>query len=160
MASGPDREANAPVKSEPTRFETYVYGIAGAGFLLEVITGFGPKLSAGHVAGWPLFVHLLAAPLFMVGLTLVAIVRAERCRFGQAETRAGRSLDAGQKLIFWVGLVLGLLTVVSMLAAMLPVFGYAKQQALIDIHKISALLLVITVVVYAFVSLATRRAKR
>jgi hypothetical protein len=160
MAGGPDREANAPVKSEPTRFETYVYGIAGAGFLLEVITGFGPKLSAGQVAGWPLYTHMLAAPVFIVGMVLVAIVRAERCRLGHTGPPAAGAPNMAEKLIFWAGLILGLVTVLSMLAAMLPVFGYAKQEALIDVHRISGLLLLIAVVAYVFVSLATRRAKR
>lgn len=160
MASGPDRDTNAPLKPESTRFETYVYGIAGAGFLLEVITGFGPKLSAGQVAGWPLYAHMLAAPVFLVGWALVAIVGAERCRLGDAAPSAANGPNTAEKLIFWIGLILGLVTVSSMLAAMLPVFGYAKQEALIDVHRISALLLVITVVAYVFASLATRRAKR
>lgn len=161
MAGGPESSnADAGAKAGLKRFEAWAYGVAGVGFLLQVITGFGPELVSGEVAGWPLFVHMLGAPVFIVGLALVAIVRAERCRFGSTETPVHRAPGTAQKLVFWIGLVLGLVTVGSMLAAMLPVFGYAKQQALIDIHRISALLLVITVVVYAFVSLATRRAKR
>ena len=151
---------DAAAGNRPTRFEAWAYGVAGVGFLLEVLTGFGPELLSGEVAGWALLAHLLVAPLFIVGLTLVVIVRAERSRFGRADSAAGSGLHSGQKITFWIGLVLGLVTVSSMLAAMLPVFGYAKQQALIDIHRISALALVILVVVSAFASLATGQAKR
>jgi hypothetical protein len=150
---------NAATSAGLRRVDAWACGIAGVGLLVEVITGFGPTLVFDEVAGWPLLIHLTGAPVFIMGLALMAIVRADRYRFGGGEHAAG-SPNLVEKLAFWIGITLGLLNVVSMLAAMLPVFGYAGQEALIETHQVSALLLVIAAVVYVVASRPGKQAKR
>jgi hypothetical protein len=42
---------------------------------------------------------------------------------------------------------------------MLPVFGYAAQRVLIEVHMYAALLLVIGMLAHTWISLAARRAR-
>lgn len=140
--------------------ETFIYVIAGAGLLLSAITGFGPDWVEDEVSGWPLLLHLVAAPIFIIGLTMVAIIRAERCRFGAAATGAHGQMHVIRKLAFWVGLVAGFATLVTMLAAMLPVFGYAAQDELTELHETSAWVLIGATVVHFGPSLIRKRARR
>jgi cytochrome b subunit of formate dehydrogenase len=143
-----------------TGFEHVVHTVAIVGFAIQALTGLYAKYIAGEFTGWPLYIHMLGAPLFIIGLVLVAIVWADRCRFAGGDTGPAGGLTFGQKLMFWIGIPLGLVVIGSMLAAMLPVFGYAGQGLLQGIHEISALLLVVVMVVHTVVSLAARRAKR
>lgn len=154
-ASGSQRLARRGL----TRAEHVWHTIAGAGFAVQAVTGLGSKYIVGEVSGWALFIHMLGAPLFVIGLTGTALMWAHRCRFGNANPLAG-GLSLGQKLMFWIGTVLGLAVVLPMLAAMLPVFGYAEQQLLVQMHKISAILLLIAMVAHTIVSLSARWAKR
>lgn len=137
-----------------------IYLLCGAALLIEAATSFGAELLTGEVAGWPLFVHLLAAPLFVSGLTGVAIVGAEGAASGLGRAGGGARLALAARALFWVALLLGLLTMGAMLAAMLPLFGYAAQQALREAHEVGALLLLLAAALYGLARLAARRAER
>ena len=142
-----------------SRTEHVVHTVAIVGFAVQAITGLGGRYIVGEVSGWLLFVHMLGAPLFVVGLAGTAVMWAERCRLRVNPVESG-GLSLGQQLMFWIGILVSLAVVLPMLAAMLPIFGYAGQQALIDIHRISAILLLAAMIVHTVVSLAARRAKR
>ena len=143
-----------------TRAEHVVHTIAIAGFAIQALTGFGAEWIVGEVAGWALFIHMLGAPLFIIGLTGTALMWADRCRFGNGNPPAVGNLTLGQKLMFWIAVVLGYVVLLPMLAAMLPVFGYAEQHMLVEIHEISAILLLVAMIAHSFVSLGARWAKR
>lgn len=153
-------ESTAESAGARSRAEAYIYGIAGAGFLLSAITGFGPDLATDEVSGWPLLLHMAAAPIFIVGLAMVAIVRAERCRFSAAASATHGGMHPLRKLAFWVGLVAGFATLITMLAAMLPIFGYAAQDELTEMHETSAWVLVVAIVVHFGPSLVGKGARR
>ena len=140
-----------------TRVEFLFHSTAVLGIAIQVVTAFGLRLLFGEFDGWPLLIHMIGAPLVIVGLTGTVLIWAERCRFGAA-TPGG--LRFGQKLMFWVATVAGVVTVSPMLAAMLPVFGYAGQDTLREIHGTSAIVLVAVMIVHTLVSLRARRAKR
>jgi cytochrome b subunit of formate dehydrogenase len=143
-----------------TRFEHVVHVVAGVGFLVQAITGFGSLLRFGANRGWPLLVHMMGAGVFTLGVMATALLWAHRCRFG-ADTPAGRArYTTGQKLMFWVYTTLGLAVMLPMLTAMLPVFGYTAQDTLVDIHQTAALLFAGAMAVHTAVSLAARRARR
>jgi hypothetical protein len=152
--------ANAARPRGLTRSEHAVHGVAIAGFVIQAVTGFGGDYFAGGVSGWLLFIHMLGAGPFVLGLAGVALMWAERCSFGSSAATAGGELTFAQKVLFWITTVLGLVVALSMLAAMLPVFGYIGQAALVEVHEISALLLLAALIVHTFVSLAVRWSKR
>lgn len=151
----PSTSSSAAVRSTGlTRFEHLFHTFAIAGVVIQAVTGFGPKLLGLVVEAWPLFVHMLGAPLLVLGLTGTALQWARRCRLGPAT-----GLNAAQKWLFWLALALGLAVLSSMLLAMLPVIGYAGQAVLIQVHLYSALGLVLMMVLHTVVSLAARRAR-
>ncbi|MBU0641503.1 MAG: hypothetical protein KKB50_21800 [Planctomycetes bacterium] len=128
-----------------------------AGLGVQVLTAFILKWITGDFGDWLLLVHMGGAFLFVLGLALTALTWAPRCRFGPG---AADGLNAGQKIMFWLALVLGVLVAGAMLAAMVPVFGYAGQELLLEVHEIGAIVLVIAMVVHTLVSVKARRAER
>lgn len=139
-----------------TRTEHIFHTVAALGFVIAAVTGFGADYAFGEVCGWMLFVHVLAGPPFIIGLTGVTLMWAQRCMPGRRDPHFV-NLTAGQKAAFWFGVVLGFATVLPMLLATLPIFGYRSQHTLVEIHELSAILLLVTMIVHTFISLAARR---
>ncbi len=129
------------------------------GALLQASTGFGTELVGAEFAGWPLLVHMGGAGLFIAGLTVTALQWARWCRPAATQPSTPTALTAGQRWMFWLVLLLGLGMMGTMLSAMLPVFGYAAQDALIEIHETIGLVLLAALVVHTIVSLRARRAR-
>jgi len=142
-----------------TRPEGVAYAIMLLAAANQAVTGFGHKLGFGELQGWRLLIHLLGAPLFIVGLTAVAVLRARRCRFGRAGSPPA-GLTLAQRLMFWVLVVVGLVIMTTMLAAMLPIFGYAEQETLRQMHETAALCFLIAVLLHGGASYAARRRQR
>ena len=111
------------------------YGLTAAGFVVLAGTGFAGYLMHGEVGGWLLVTHMLAGPVFTVGLVMMGVTLAERCA-------GGRTPEAAQRVVFWLVLALGFSSIVSILGAMTPVFGYDGIRALYVIHRISGMVLV------------------
>lgn len=147
-------------KAVLARVEWLIHTIAVVGILIQMATAFGSKLLFGEFGGWALFGHMLGAPLVITGLTGTVLIWAERCRFGARGPGSGRELLPWQKLMFWIAAVVGLATVSPMLAAMLPVFGYADQDILKQMHGISAIVLVAVMILHTLVSLRARGMQR
>lgn len=152
--TSPAGHGAAPVR-KLTRTEMLAHTVAGVGFLILTITGLGTESIYDEVAGWPLLIHMFGAGVFLLGMAAVAIIWADRCRLG---TDTG--LNLGQKLVFWIALVLGLVLMLSMLVAMLPLLGTAAQHVLLELHEISGWLFLCAMIVHTVVSLAARRAQR
>ena len=146
--------SDAPAR-KLTRTEMLAHTVATIGFLIAAITGLGTEYIYGEVAGWPLFIHMFGAGLFLLGMAAVAIIWADRSRFG-----VDTGLNLGQKLIFWIALALGLVIMLSMLLAMLPLIGTTGQHLLFVIHEYCGLLFLVVMIVHTVVSLAARRAQR
>ena len=109
------------------------------GLAVQAVTGFGPSLIGGEVEEWPLLIHMIGAPLFLIGLTGLALYWTERNVFAPRDG----GLERLAKLLYWVVLLTGAGTAFSMLIAMLPIFGQGDQSALIEIHEYSALIVLI-----------------
>ena len=114
-------------------------------------TGFVGWRIDGRLAGWLLFVHVVAAPFFGAGLLLLALL-APDSPGGRANAVAALT-----RATWWVLLLAGLGTLVSILAAMMPVFGYIGQHALLVIHRASAIMVVIAALVYPIMLRIERR---
>lgn len=117
------------------------------GFLACAVTGFVGWLGFGALVGWWLLAHLLAAPLFLLGLVLAALFWAERCVLAPGAGPSPGQPAPGWRCLYWLALASGFVCAATMTAAMLPLFGYAAQVRLLELHRISG-------VVLAFVALA------
>lgn len=110
------------------------YGLTAAGLVVLAGTGFAGWLMHGEVGGWLLVAHMVAGPVFTVGLVMLGMTLAERC--------AGGGMPGLQRAVFWLVLALGLSSIVTILGAMTPVFGYDGIKTLYAIHRISGMGLV------------------
>lgn len=138
----------------------YVLGIAS--FIILILTGFLPILFTGNsVTGVALVLHVVAAPVFAVCIAIVGILWADSHRFEPGELRDRSGLvtekkrgksskkqinSGGQKITFWLALVLSTVVMTSMILSMHALFGTHGQEVLLDLHRYSALFLVIACV--------------
>jgi hypothetical protein len=143
-----------------TRWEHVFHTVAGITLVLLAITGFGPKLVGGEVKGWTLLAHIAIAPLFILGLTVVVPQWAGRCRFAGRGGSFAVGVNMAQRQMFWIVLLLGFVSLVTMLIAMRPIYGPAGQRTLIEVHSYSSLLLLIAMVPHTIVSWRAWRARR
>ena len=127
-----------------------------ASVVLQTVTGFGPLLTRGEVSGWPLLAHMFGAPLFLIGLTGVALLWTQRSTFAAQDG----GLQRLSKLLYWIVLLAGIGTTFSMLIAMLPAYGHEQQVALIVLHKYSALAMLLAAVFMTLAAWAARGMQR
>jgi hypothetical protein len=144
----------------PTRrgfslYERLFHYAAILGALVQFATALVIRPIVGEMEGWLLLAHMSGAGLFTLGFTGTVLQWAPRCRFGPGPAAAG--LTRGQRLMFWPGVVLGLVLMSAMLVAMLPVFGTEDQHALTEIHATAAWCFAAVMVLHTLVSLWARR---
>ena len=153
-----------------TAYDHLIHIVATVGVLIQAATGPIAEWFFDGVHGWILFIHMLGAPLFVVGTTLVAWRWAHRLPLGRytggqaaSGTRNSGARDGGvpytigQRWMFWICVLLAFWVTAPMLAAMLPTFGTAGQELLIEIHEIAAIAFVVAMVLHTIVSLAAKR---
>lgn len=139
-----------------------LYFLTTASFIILAFTGFVPVVFFGEsVSGFLLILHAFAAPVFAIGLVIVSLLWAHYHRFNKndwqsllhffrrktANKKSNLHItELGQKISFWLILLLSLLVIVSVILSMYPFFGTNGQEVLLHLHGYSALLLVIAVV--------------
>ena len=128
-------------------FGKSMLAVVVAGVAITALTGYGSHLFSDHLSGWGLLAHMAAAPLVLFGFAAVALLWGRRHRFD-----ADNGVAGGTKLLFWIMLVCALASAASMLAAMLPVFGYIGQDWLRIIHELSGIGLIAAGVLYMICS--------
>lgn len=123
-----------------------------AGVAVTALTGYGSHLFGDHLRGWGLLAHMAASPLVLLGFAAVALLWGRRHRFD-----ADNGVAGGTKLLFWIILTCALASAASMLAAMLPVFGYIGQDWLRVIHEWSGIGVIAAGVLYMICSRVCRK---
>ena len=137
-------KAETPQKiSRPGKL-AYVLMLAGA--IVLSFTGIGTFLfGPPPMTHWVLMAHVAAAPLFAIGLALVALAWSGASRFGTAPAgSAGVSpASSGQsglaKTLLWLILLGGLVVLLTGVLPMTPLFGTSGQHLLYLTHRYSAM---------------------
>ena len=116
--------------------------------------------SEGQLTGDRLMWHVGTAPAFALAAVAITLFWAHRNRF--SATDWGRLTSAAwalplRKLFFWIAVALAIPTLVSILAAMFPLFGTDGQQTLVEIHRYCALPLSAAGLLFAYFALVTWR---
>lgn len=119
--------------------------LAASGAVLQFISGFVVAWITGEFGGYALLAHMTGAGLFVFGITGVAVLWAP----GQRLDDGASGLQIIQRLLFWIGLTAAAVVISTMLAAMLPFFGYATQEGLVEAHEVSAIVFLLALVAYA-----------
>jgi len=131
-------------------------------FAAAAVTGFSPALSGnGQMSGDALITHVTMAPPFAILAVIVGLLWAHRNRFSAGDW--GRLASGGyhsaplRKFFFWMAVALAIPTLVSILAAMFPLFDTEGQQNLIRIHRYCGLYLAGSAVLFAYFALMAWR---
>ena len=147
-----------------------VYVVALFCCVVLTITGFFPLLVLGeHISGFPVMIHATFAPVFAVCLAVLAVMWASRCRFTYAdwpwfqrfvqrvtaaesagEKTSGECSCLGQKIAFWLIVVLALPLILSMVLIMLSLFGTHGQELLLGMHRCTAAIFVLVAGAHTF----------
>ncbi len=141
-------------------------------FVVLVITGFYPVLVWGeHLTAWLLMIHATFAPVFAVCLAVLAVMWADKCRFDKtdcpilqriihgetaAEAPAAGGCQAGQKICFWLIVLLSLPLILSIVLSMFKLFGTEGQKLLLEVHRYSALFTALAGIVYTYLAIKSQ----
>jgi hypothetical protein len=134
------------------------------------LTGFVPLFMGLRLSGYLLIAHVTFAPVFIISLTFLLLVRAQMHAFVRANAEwvmdlLGLPLDAPlapedrglvTKGCFWMVAVLSLPLVLTSVMSMFPVFGTYGQEMLFQLHRATALVFTLFVVVHAYASVRHR----
>jgi len=162
-----------PRKSAPSvyRFsvwERLIHALGILGFLILAGTGFWAVIvRRAPLDGWLWMVHAAAGGVFAAAMVLMTLLWAMDCRFANYDWRwakqfggylgrggelpAGR-FNAGQKAFFWCSVLLGLATLASGLALMVPLIGPEFEESICQVHRYGSLLFAMGVIVHLYVA--------
>lgn len=152
-------------------WERLVHLALTVSFLVLAVTGFAEVLEGHRMEGFMLMIHATFAPVFACSVAAMMITWAGDCRFAShdlawlqaggcccscKEVPAGR-FSGGQKVLFWLTGLLTLVLALSMVACMFPLFDEKGMVLMLRIHRCSALLLVVVMLMHAYATLLVRR---
>jgi cytochrome b subunit of formate dehydrogenase len=148
-------------------------------FVVLALTGFYPVLILGeHITGYLVMIHATFAPVFAGCLAVLAVLWAHQCRFTSgdlpwferlvqrvtltdgtnAEARRGSS-GLGQKITFWLIIFLALPLGLSILLSMYPLLGTHWQELLLSLHRYTAYVFSLVVIIHTVLLLRMRTKK-
>ena len=149
-------------------WERLIHALGILGFLTLAGTGFWAVIvRRAPLDGWLWMVHAAAGGIFAAAMVLMTLLWAMDCRFERSDWRWARNLggylgsggnlpagrfNAGQKAFFWFGALLGLVTLSSGLALMVPIFSAAFQESICQIHRYGSLLFVMSVILHLYLA--------
>lgn len=148
----------------------WVFLAVALSFLYLAASGFfyGVFVPRG-MFGFPLVAHVAMGAVFAIGLAFILLWRARDYAFdGRKEEAAGsfacpvfKSLPAAlvAKALFWTQATAGLAIILSALFSMLPILPGDAQGPLLEIHRYSALVSALALIVFADVKLVPAKAK-
>jgi hypothetical protein len=144
--------APSPMSERGRRWQSLIWMAMLIGTGVGALTGIGWLIIwPPPIAGWTLILHCLAAPLFAVGITLIALLWAGAYIRG----------TCGGSCSFWLMLISALVVIFSIAFTMTPLFGEANQHFLMSVHRWSSLALVFFMALHAArVFAASRAAQR
>jgi cytochrome b subunit of formate dehydrogenase len=157
-----------------------VYLLALLCFVVLAVTGFYPTLVLGeHISGYPVMAHATFAPVFAVCLAVLAVMWASRCHFAYSDwpwfqsfvqritlvkstgeeahgknpglDQPFRRAGLGQKIAFWLIIFLALPLILSIILSMFPLFGTHWQELLLSMHRYTALVFSLVVIVHIYI---------
>lgn len=153
------RATHAGARSGWVRWLRVVVNLAGlAALVAAVITGISPALEGnGEMTGGALITHVTMAPPFAIMAVVVALFWAHRNRFTEVDRAAGYHAAPLRKFFFWIAVSFAVPTLVSILAAMFPLFDTEGQANLIRIHRWCGLFLGASALLFAYFALMAWR---
>lgn len=133
--------------------------------LILTLTGFLPRMTLGHhMSGYLLVLHVVTAPLFALCMVTVGMLWSDKHRFDKNDWSALQALlnkgsktskkrvnHLWQKVCFWLIMLLALSLIFSIVSSMYKILGMHDQEFLLQLHRYSALSLVILTTIYTYI---------
>jgi len=134
----------------------FFYSLSIIFLALMAVSGFLLPLFWQTMDGILLFIHLFVAPFFVVSVVVAIALFAYRMQFNAADyaylsaQRTARKQKSifWKKIYFWLFIIAIIFNLGSMLLAMYPLLGTSGQNWLLNMHRYSALVLLILTVNY------------
>lgn len=156
-------------------FKKLVYLLALLCFCVLAVNGFYAAVVLGKsVSGYWIMLQTTAGGVFAVCVAILAVMWARRHRFNESDwpglqrilkriirlktannIPAGKS-RLGQKITFWLLVVLALPLILSMVSSMFTLFGTYWQELLLEVHRYSALLFALVAIVHIYLVIRAR----
>lgn len=156
-----------------------VYLVALVCFVVLALSGFYPVLVLGeHISGYLVMLHATFAPVFAICLAVLAVMWAGNCRFAagdwpwfdrivqritsvESTPKAAQSKNScvGQKISFWLIIFLALPLALSIVLSMFHIFGTHWQELLLGLHRCTALVFTVVVIVHTLLLIRTTAKK-
>jgi len=146
--------------------ERILHGSLLLGCVTLATTGFIGVLALREpISGWLRACHVVVVPLFVVGLAGASLRWAYTCRFKSYDWEWAKKFggylwrshnvpagkfNAGQKAYFWMVLCLGIVVTLSGLGRAFPMFDAKIQLILLQVHRYSALFLLLSVLSHIY----------
>jgi len=134
--------------------------LAGSGFFFGIFFRRG-------MFGIFLLGHVILGGLFAISLAAVMLLRARDYRLNEEESAAYEAIARlifknlskpfVRKALFWEICALGLVQITTILGSMVPFFTFRAQQAMITIHRYSALAILLAAVVFIDITFVPQR---
>ena len=160
-------------------FRMLVYLVALVCFVVLALTGFYPVLVLGeHISGYLVMLHATFAPVFAICIAVLAVMWASNCRFapgdwpwferivqritsakGVDKAAKNKSSGFGQKITFWLIIFLTLPLALSIVLSMFPLFGTHWQEILLGLHRYTAYVFTVVVILHTFLLIRTTAKK-
>ena len=131
----PRRRAAAPADAAIRGAEWAIYLLFLIALLGMVVSSILMLAIGERMHRWMLIVHMSIAPLFAICIAALALL--------WADMNASPRTPAGTRLAFWMVLASALVTIVSALLGMMTWFGSFGQETLLNLHRISAMVLIV-----------------
>ena len=145
--------AGSPLlKSERLIYFVFVFAVA-----LMALSSLGMLAVGQRMHRWMLILHMTIAPLFAIAVTALALLWGEQNALERAaDTGTPARFHAGEKFAFWVVVLTGLATTATAMLLMMSWYGSHAQETLLDLHRYSALILLVATAFHAYRLLAGR----
>lgn len=153
----------------------FVFLLALLCFVILVVTGFYPSLIlARPISGYFIMAHATFAPVFALCVTFLALTWAHHHRFKSSDCPLLQQLlrcclrrppvsesisekpALGRKICFWLIVLLALPVILSIVLGMFSFVGTDTQEFLMQVHRYSALILALVIIVYIYLIVRAR----
>ena len=134
--------------------------LAASGFLFSL-------LISQRLYGFILLLHVTVGGLFAVCLSLATILRARHYRLDAENIKGDKDAQvSGRKssfqiswptLFFWVCVTSGLCLIITALTLMLPYFSVNSQLDMFEVHRYSALIVLLSTIAFGYFNLLDNR---
>ena len=149
-----------------------VYLVTLVCFVILAATGFyQPLVSAKHIGGFAMMIHATVAPVFAICIAILAVMWAGNCSFDvkkcrwlakllqiqPADNNSCQKYGFLSKLCFWTVTVLALPLILSIVLSMFRVFGTDIQNIFLEIHRYTALIVAMVIILHTYLSMRNRQ---